>query len=540
VAKDCFVTRWMHPAELQRPLERVRFDPQAEGVRYGLSRDITLAIWERACADATDSIGRCDEHRARLRFGELAGRIAADGRRHRPEHGKVTRVGVELGGDSPGGSLDDLLRRRVPGRETLAAIETRQWARVDEVVNARLGFDDYRVLGLDEMLRQLGPDHPLKQDTIAAAAIADRPIAGRATRWRESLPNSTTPDGHAVWRAAERHGVTLYRRAVADDGRPEDPAVELAIQRIGDGQPLPAAVRRTVEQRLGVALDRVRVHTDAVACEAARALRAEAFTVGDDIFFAENAFAPDTEAGMKLLVHELVHVVQAQQRRTESGSAGLRISHPHDHLEQEAEALAARLGSTSGTAAHKAGAAPVEQRPPEAPGDDAEVEAARAADTTVRRTSIGPVMREPRDDSARRMPEKRTRTAKRRPRIASRAVARDARSEFEDKTTGLTQAQKGTMSRALGWCDNLIGFAVKPPQWDLMLTQCDQILRDVRDAVAKATSLARGKAEPAASARRRPRTRSRAPGRRSSRRRSWSPPSCCRPSSRSRRRSSPT
>ncbi len=82
------------------------------------------------------------------------------------------------------------------------------------------------------------------------------------------------------------------------------------MQRIGDGQPLPASLRHTMEQRLGVALDRVRVHTDTVASDAARAVRAEAFTVGEDIFFAEHAFAPETERGMKLLAHELVHVVQ--------------------------------------------------------------------------------------------------------------------------------------------------------------------------------------------------------------------------------------
>jgi len=42
----------------------------------------------------------------------------------------------------------------------------------------------------------------------------------------------------------------------------------------------------------------------------ARALRARAFTVGSDIYFADGAFAPHTREGLWLLAHEVAHVVQ--------------------------------------------------------------------------------------------------------------------------------------------------------------------------------------------------------------------------------------
>ena len=54
----------------------------------------------------------------------------------------------------------------------------------------------------------------------------------------------------------------------------------------------------------------VRVHTDAAADRAARALNARAFTVGHDIAFAAGEFHPDIAAGRHLLAHELSHVVQ--------------------------------------------------------------------------------------------------------------------------------------------------------------------------------------------------------------------------------------
>jgi hypothetical protein len=62
----------------------------------------------------------------------------------------------------------------------------------------------------------------------------------------------------------------------------------------------------------------IRVHY-AGADRACRALRAWAFTVGPDIYFADGAFMPHTRAGLWLLAHEVAHVVQ-QRAMTEPGA----------------------------------------------------------------------------------------------------------------------------------------------------------------------------------------------------------------------------
>ena len=56
----------------------------------------------------------------------------------------------------------------------------------------------------------------------------------------------------------------------------------------------------------------VRLHR-AGAELACRALRAQAFTVGSDIYFCPGAFAPHTPEGLRLLAHEVAHVVQQQR-----------------------------------------------------------------------------------------------------------------------------------------------------------------------------------------------------------------------------------
>jgi len=86
---------------------------------------------------------------------------------------------------------------------------------------------------------------------------------------------------------------------------------------------VPAAVRAPMEAALGADFGDVRVHADAHAGQTARALRAHAFTVGNEIAFAPGTFRPETSAGRELIAHELTHVAQQREgARSGPGPAG--------------------------------------------------------------------------------------------------------------------------------------------------------------------------------------------------------------------------
>ena len=78
----------------------------------------------------------------------------------------------------------------------------------------------------------------------------------------------------------------------------------------GGGQPLPKSTRDFFEPRFGCDFSRVRVHADGKAAGTARGVQSRAFTVGHDVFFGRGEFLPETNAGKKLIAHELVHTVQ--------------------------------------------------------------------------------------------------------------------------------------------------------------------------------------------------------------------------------------
>lgn len=78
----------------------------------------------------------------------------------------------------------------------------------------------------------------------------------------------------------------------------------------GSGHSLPDVVQKPMGRAFGADFSGVRVHSDSEADALNRELSAKAFTTGGDIFFRQGEYSPGSEAGKRLLAHELTHVVQ--------------------------------------------------------------------------------------------------------------------------------------------------------------------------------------------------------------------------------------
>jgi hypothetical protein len=76
------------------------------------------------------------------------------------------------------------------------------------------------------------------------------------------------------------------------------------------GHPLDRETRSFFEPRLGMDLGHVRIHTDSPAAQSARTIDARAYTLGSDIVFDSGEYSPHSDAGKRLLAHELAHVGQ--------------------------------------------------------------------------------------------------------------------------------------------------------------------------------------------------------------------------------------
>jgi hypothetical protein len=76
------------------------------------------------------------------------------------------------------------------------------------------------------------------------------------------------------------------------------------------GRPLDGNTHRFFERQFRCNLADVRIHDGAKAAISAAELGARAYTVGPDVVFGAEGFRPRERAGLSLLAHELVHVIQ--------------------------------------------------------------------------------------------------------------------------------------------------------------------------------------------------------------------------------------
>jgi hypothetical protein len=153
--------------------------------------------------------------------------------------------------------------------------------------------------------------------------------------------------GNGIEPDREREGtpgrvpLTLALARWANGSRPRPTDALPAIEAASGGSPLDAGTAARFAPALGRDLGNVRVHTGGESGEAAAALEADAFAVGNDIYFGAGRYAPGTETGDHLLAHELAHVVQHADGRMPSAD-GLTVSDPSDALELDAERTAQR------------------------------------------------------------------------------------------------------------------------------------------------------------------------------------------------------
>jgi hypothetical protein len=108
------------------------------------------------------------------------------------------------------------------------------------------------------------------------------------------------------------------------------------------GRPLDGVTRESFEQRFAADFSEVRIHDDARAAESARSVHALAYTVGQDIVFDRDLYAPHHAEGRKLLAHELAHTIQQHGLQRSATSAVMPSAEEEQRLDAEADEAAAR------------------------------------------------------------------------------------------------------------------------------------------------------------------------------------------------------
>lgn len=172
----------------------------------------------------------------------------------------------------------------------------------------------------------------------AARAVVEQSVAEPAFRATAAPVAGLAFARPAVQRSA--HGSGNHDDDVLGGTAIDPDTLSLLRSRSGRGIPLPADTAHSMGDALATDLSGVSLHVDAQADQIARSLQATAFTLGTDVYFSSNSYAPGTASGQRLLAHELAHV--AQGAHGAAGEPGT-IGRADDRLERDADATADRV-----------------------------------------------------------------------------------------------------------------------------------------------------------------------------------------------------
>lgn len=107
------------------------------------------------------------------------------------------------------------------------------------------------------------------------------------------------------------------------------------------GQPLDPVTRTFMESRFGHNFKNVKVHTSYKSAISADGINAKAYTIGRDIYFGSGQYQPTSLSGLKILAHELAHVVQGGS--CENKTNEVRLRGVPDTFEIEAENVSKKI-----------------------------------------------------------------------------------------------------------------------------------------------------------------------------------------------------
>ncbi|MGF6870982.1 DUF4157 domain-containing protein [Paraburkholderia sp. MM5477-R1] len=175
-----------------------------------------------------------------------------------------------------------------------------------------------RSTGLHAKLAVGRPDDPLEEE---ADRVADRVMRmpGPGLQGKCACAAAGGASGECdecrnkrIEEAGEQS--VVRRRLARSSGGFEAPSI--VHQALGSaGRPLDSATRSDMEGRFDYDFSAVRIHTDGQAANSARSIGALAYTVGNDIAFGEGQYTPHSDAGRRLLAHELAHVTKSGSLR---------------------------------------------------------------------------------------------------------------------------------------------------------------------------------------------------------------------------------
>ena len=160
--------------------------------------------------------------------------------------------------------------------------------------------------------------HPLIQCKLSIGAVDD-PLEDEADAMADKVMR--TPEHNFIQRKcvhceeeekAQRKPLESFiqKKCETNHDTATDAMSSQLRARKGSGHRMPDSTKNFMESRFGADFSNVNIHTGSYASQLSNQLNAQAFTIGNDIYFNEGKYSPESFDGKALLAHELSHTIQ--------------------------------------------------------------------------------------------------------------------------------------------------------------------------------------------------------------------------------------
>ncbi|WP_244937253.1 eCIS core domain-containing protein, partial [Paenibacillus alginolyticus] len=161
----------------------------------------------------------------------------------------------------------------------------------------------------DQMGKQAAEHIAASESSGASKPDVQRAEGGESEE--EELQMKPSSESIQLSEGGESEEEELQMKSSSEGGFEAGAGIESQIKaKQGSGSRMDASIQAKMESAFNTDFSNVNIHNDSESSKINRSLGAEAFATGNDVFFREGRYNPDTREGQELLGHELTHVVQ--------------------------------------------------------------------------------------------------------------------------------------------------------------------------------------------------------------------------------------
>lgn len=168
------------------------------------------------------------------------------------------------------------------------------------------------------------PVQAMEEEEAVQAMEEEEPVQAM----EEEEPVQAMEEEESVQKMEEEEPVQAKKRNPTST----NPNIEGKLRHGSGGSKMDPQTQSEMESGFGADFSAINIHNDSEAAQMSKDIGAQAFTHGNDVYFNDGKYNPDSKEGKHLLAHELTHTIQQKGGVSKKIQRHMQSSYPWDGI----------------------------------------------------------------------------------------------------------------------------------------------------------------------------------------------------------------